>query len=245
MRYFFKVAEVKEVILKLADLVIEVKSRFKYTYDMCFDYLYNGDEKPVFTTFATNEQIIEERKSSPGFGDDVIENTCIYRNICNEILRYNAIFIHSAAISVDNKAYLFSANSGTGKTTHMNLWLEKFGNRAFVINGDKPILRLIDNTIYVYGTPWCGKEGLNKNVRIPFEAFYILERSLQNKIRKAESKEAVLALISQTTLPKKSDLMELMLSNIDTMVEKSKIFALGCNMEREACDVAYNASVEL
>ena len=128
------------MILKLANIVFEVKSRYRYTYDMCHDYLYSGDESPAFSIFATNEQIIKEREKSPEFSDDILENTCIYRNICNELLKYNAILIHSAALSVDNQAYLFSANSGTGKTTHMNLWQERFGERAFVINGDKPKL---------------------------------------------------------------------------------------------------------
>ena len=141
------------MIIKLAQLVIEVKSRYRYTYDMCHDYLYDGDEKPVFTVFATNEQIEEERKKTPGFPDDLLENTSIYRNICMEILLYDALFLHSAAISVDNEAYIFTADSGTGKTTHMNLWLEKFGERAFVINGDKPIIRKIDDEFYVFGTP--------------------------------------------------------------------------------------------
>ncbi len=229
------------MILKLADLVIEVKSRYKLTYDVCFDYLYDGDEKIDFTTYATNEQIEAERKKTPEFSDAVLENTCIYRNICNEILKYNAIFIHSAAISVDERAYLFSANSGTGKTTHMNLWLDKFGERAFVINGDKPIIRMVNDTLYVYGTPWCGKEGLNRNVRIPMGAMYILERSPDNRIRRAENKEALMAVISQTTHPKNKDLLNLMFTNIGTVIEHTPVFVLGCNMEKEACEIAYGA----
>ena len=230
-----------KMVLKLAGLIIEVKSRYKYTYDMCAEYLYDGDEKIVFSTFATDEQIEAERKRSPEFSDAILENTCIYRNICNEILKYDAVFIHSAAISVDNRAYLFSANSGTGKTTHMNLWLDKFGERAFVINGDKPILRIINDELYVYGTPWCGKEGINKNVSVPMGAMYILERSKENKIRKADNKEALMFILSQTTHPKDKTLYEIMFSNLGKVMEKIPMYVLGCNMEPEACEVAYNA----
>lgn len=232
------------MILKLADIVIEVKSRYRYTYDMCHDYLYNGDESPAFSVFASNEQIIEERRKSPGFSDDILENTCIYRNICNEILRFDAILLHSAALSVDGQAYLFSANSGTGKTTHMNLWLDKFGERAFVINGDKPIIRKKDGVFYVFGTPWCGKEGLNRNSGVPLKGICILERAEKNTASPVNGREAMLFLLTQTVHPSKKELSCLMLDNLGQLIEKIPVYRLGCNMEPEACEVAYKAMSE-
>jgi len=232
------------MILKLADIVIEVKSRYRYTYDMCHDYLYNGDESPAFSVFASNEQIIEERRKSPGFSDDILENTCIYRNICNEILRFDAILLHSAALSVDGQAYLFSANSGTGKTTHMTLWLDKFGERAFVINGDKPIIRKKDGVFYVFGTPWCGKEGLNRNSGVPLKGICILERAEKNTASPVNGREAMLFLLTQTVHPSKKELSCLMLDNLGQLIEKIPVYRLGCNMEPEACEVAYKAMSE-
>lgn len=232
------------MILKLADIVIEVKSRYRYTYDMCHDYLYNGDESPAFSVFASNEQIIEERRKSPGFSDDILENTCIYRNICNEILRFDAILLHSAALSVDGQAYIFSANSGTGKTTHMNLWLDKFGERAFVINGDKPIIRKKDGVFYVFGTPWCGKEGLNRNSGVPLKGICILERAEKNTASSVNGREAMLFLLTQTVHPSKKELSCLMLDNLGQLIEKIPVYRLGCNMEPEACEVAYKAMSE-
>ena len=232
------------MILKLADIVIEAKSRYRYTYDMCHDYLYSGDESPAFSVFASNEQIIEERRKSPGFSDDILENTCIYRNICNEILRFDAILLHSAALSVDGQAYLFSANSGTGKTTHMNLWLDKFGERAFVINGDKPIIRKKDGVFYAYGTPWCGKEGLNRNAGVPLKGICILERAEKNTASPVNGREAMLFLLTQTAHPSKKELSCLMLDNLGQLIEKIPVYRLGCNMEPEACEVAYKAMSE-
>lgn len=229
------------MILKLADIVIEAKSRYRYTYDMCHDYLYSGDESPAFSVFASNEQIIEERRKSPGFSDDILENTCIYRNICNEILHFDAILLHSAALSVDGQAYLFSANSGTGKTTHMNLWLDKFGERAFVINGDKPIIRKKDGVFYVFGTPWCGKEGLNRNAGVPLKGICILERAEKNTASPVNGREAMLFLLTQTAHPSKKELSCLMLDNLGQLIEKIPVYRLGCNMEPEACEVAYKA----
>ena len=229
------------MILSIADLVIEVKSRYKYTYDLCRDYLYKGDKTVDFITFATNEQLKQEAEKTPQYPLDVIENTCIYRNICNEILKFNGIFIHAAAISVDDEAYLFTANSGTGKTTHMNLWLDKFQQRAFVINGDKPILRKLIGIIKVYGTPWCGKEGMNKNISAPLKAICILERSPTNVINKENNKDALMFLITQTQRPKDPGLYALMYDNLGMIIENTDIYRLKCNMKKAACEIAYNA----
>lgn len=227
------------MIINLAGLIIEVKLRWKYTYDLCKNYIYEGDEKPLFTVFATNDQLEAENKKTPGFSCDVLESTCVYRNICEEILKYDGILIHSAAISVDNEAYLFTANSGTGKTTHMNLWLENFGERAFIINGDKPILRKTDNGIFVYGTPWCGKEGYNRNISIKLKGICILERAEKNEIRKTDKKDALTFLISQTSRPKDIDKMDLMLKNLEKIIDSVPVYRLECNMETEASKVAY------
>ena len=201
--------------------------------------LYDGDEKPLFTVFATNEELEAENKKTPGFSYDVLESTCVYRNICKELLKYDAILIHSAAISVDNEAYLFTANSGTGKTTHMNLWLDKFGDRAFIINGDKPIVRKTDEGIFVFGTPWCGKEGFNKNIRVKLKSICILGRADENKIRKTDKKDALTFLISQTSKPNEVENIDLMFKNLENIIENIPVYRLGCNMEKEACEVAY------
>ena len=227
------------MIIKLADLIIEVKARYRYTFDFCKDYIYDGEEKPVFTVCATDEDIEKERNTSLEFGDDVLENTCIYRNICREILAYGGMLIHSAVISVDNCGYMFSANSGTGKTTHMNLWLKKFGSRAFVVNGDKPIIRKIGNQFWVYGTPWCGKEGLNTNVGVPLKGITILERAENNSIVRVENKEALFFLLTQTPIPKQTKYLELMYNNFDELLKNVPVYRLGCNMEQEAADICY------
>ena len=227
------------MIISLAGLVMEVKLRWKYTYDMCKNYLYDGDEKPLFTVFATNEELETENNKTPGFSYDVLESTCVYRNICKELLKYDAILIHSAAISVDNEAYLFTANSGTGKTTHMNLWLDMFGDRAFIINGDKPIVRKTDEGIFVFGTPWCGKEGFNENIRVKLKSICILERAEKNKIRKTDKKDALTFLISQTSRPSEVENIDLMFKNLENIIENIPVYRLGCNMEKEACEVAY------
>ena len=66
---------------------------------------------------------------------------------------YGAFLMHAAVVEVDGIAYVFTAPSGTGKSTHVQLWLDHFGPRARVLNGDKPLFRFEGNTLYACGTP--------------------------------------------------------------------------------------------
>ena len=70
------------------------------------------------------------------------------------LLRHNGILLHASCVVVDGVAYAFSANSGVGKSTHTQLWLKHFGDRAYMLNDDKPAIRCIDGVICACGTPW-------------------------------------------------------------------------------------------
>lgn len=233
------------MILKIADLIIEARARHKYTYDMCSEYLYSGERPIDFTVFASAEQLAEEMGKSPDFPEYLAENTIIYREICSKIIEYNAVFLHCAAISVDNEAYLFTAASGTGKTTHMRHWLTKFGSRAFIINGDKPIIRKMpDGKFYVFGTPWCGKEGFNTNAAVPAKAVFLLERGAVNEAYPASTEDAVHELLNQTVRPTNGTAMLDLLDTVEQFIEQTSFYRLRCNPNPDAADTAYNITTK-
>ncbi|MEE0868112.1 MAG: hypothetical protein UIL37_07435 [Clostridia bacterium] len=151
------------------------------------------------------------------------------------------MLMHCAAVSVDNEAYLFTAVSGTGKTTHINLWREKFKDRCFVVNGDKPIIRRIDGKFYVCGTPFMGKENYGTNKMVPIKAICILERGKQNEIKKIAPHEAISTILVQTLRTNDMEEMEKMLSLSDKLLSAVPFYKLKCNMDIEAAEVAYEA----
>ncbi len=225
--------------IELAGFLIEIEKAGEYTQKMCKNYIYEG-EKPADIFIKYDKSAIDnERKLYPNATDDYLQSLCIYRDICKQIIRHGAMLIHSAAISVDGKGYLFSAISGTGKTTHINLWLKKFGDRAVVINGDKPIIREVDGVFRVYGTPWCGKEGINQNISVPIEGICLLSRGSENIISRVKSDEAIASLMEQTSRPKGAESMVELLDIIEKLLGKVPIYRLFCNMEPEAADVSY------
>ncbi len=228
------------MIIKMADLVIDMRIKKAYTADMCQAYIYTGPRPVDFAVESTRELMIREYQENPGYALDYLESLCIYRQICEKILDYDGMLLHAAAVAVDGQAYLFSALSGTGKTTHMRLWLEKFGDRAAVVNGDKPLLRKLDGVFHACGTPWSGKEALNTNMTAPIRGICILERAQQNWIKKITPQEGLHTMLTQTMRPKNASGMQKMLGILDDLLRTVPLYRLGCNMEPEAAEVAYN-----
>lgn len=149
--------------------------------------------------------------------------------------------LHSSAVVVDGKAYLFSANSGTGKSTHTGLWLQLFGDRAYILNDDKPALRLEDGVWYAYGTPWSGKHDISVDARVPVGGIAMVHRGEENSIRPFYGKDAVLELMRQVNRPKDMQFRMKLLELLDQFFNLVPIWYLECNMDQEAAIVAYEA----
>ena len=100
---------------------------------------------------------------------------------------------------------------GTGKTTHINLWRRNLGDNVRMINGDKPIIQVAENAI-VYGTPWAGKEGYNRNVSAPIKAICILKQGKTNNIVKLGIGDALNSIMKQVYMPKNPESLSKTLS---------------------------------
>ena len=226
--------------IKIADLVIEIDNRYAFVKNMCRDYIAENEEAD-FCVSATEADINAEKAvAEQAFSDGYIESVCIYRHICNKLPSYDAFLLHASVVEVDGRSYAFSAPSGTGKSTHTRLWLETFGKRARIINGDKPIMRFVGDELMVYGTPWCGKEGYNINTSSPLSALCFINRGAENKIKKADEEDAVTRLFHQILLPEDEETMTCLFDLLDRMVCKIPIYELYCNISQEAAEVAYN-----
>lgn len=178
----------------------------------------------------------------PHINADDAENMLTAEIFYKELLNFNGFMLHSSAVVVDGKAYLFSAPSGTGKSTHTSLWLQAFDERAYILNDDKPALRFFENgDVIAYGTPWSGKSDLNVNVGIPVQGICILERATENFILPLSDGDATFNLLNQTIRPTEESAMLKLLDYIDSLVRTVPIWRMGCNISLEAAHTAYNA----
>lgn len=234
---------------KIAEKVIEIRSIYQNVQNYCKGYETSGQVDFVveitqddidFEKIKSDQEYAYEGLPLPNFSQGILEITAIYRKIAEQMVQYNNIVFHGSAVAVDGQGYLFTAKSGTGKSTHTRLWREMLGDRAIMVNDDKPILHISDNDVTVYGTPYNGKHRLGNHIAVPLKAICILERAKENRIRQITKSESYTMLLQQTYRPNDSRILAKTLTLIDRLAENVELYRLGANMNIEAAQVAYN-----
>ena len=236
-----------EFTVCLAGINVAITSLFDEVYDFCRDYL---TEAPADMSVAvTSEDIFHEKIKNireaqieglpvADYPDSYLETLAVYRKIVTKMLDFDTFLMHGAVIAVGDKAWLFTAPSGTGKTTHINLWLNNIPG-SYVVNGDKPLIHIGDECT-VYGTPWAGKEGMNRNTGVKLCGIVVLNRGAENHIEKVPMTQILPVLIQQSYRPKERVELEKTLSLLSRMGKKISMYQLYCNMNPDAALTAYN-----
>lgn len=235
--------------LGLAGYRVGVTSAFERTREFCQDFLTEGPADFSISISAPDIRAeywkayreaelegYEFQQIPPPF----LERLTVYRKIADGFLDFDTILFHGSAIAVDGEGYLFTAVSGTGKSTHTRLWREHFGDRAVMVNDDKPLLRIETDKVYVCGTPWNGKHGLGNNIIVPLKALCVLTRAEENSIVPLTPMEAMPYLLQQTHRPKDPASTAKILELLSRLSNCTGLYRLGCNMNPEAAIVAYN-----
>lgn len=228
--------------MKIAGAVGQVQSLFDSTRDYCRKYL--TEEVPHFSIAVTREDLafeqnflLEEARQEGmkprTFTDPFLERQTIQRRFAEYLLERDTLLFHGSSVAVDGFGYLFTAACGTGKSTHTRLWRQVFGDRAVMINDDKPFLRIQEAGVTMYGAPWSGKHGLDTNIAVPLKGICILERGAENTIRRITPEEALPMLQQQCFLPSQR-LAQL-------LADRVPLWKMSCTKAPEAAQVAYDA----
>ena len=138
---------------------------------------------------------------------------------------------------MNGEGIIFTAKSGTGKSTHARLWREVFGSKVQMINDDKPMISI--DKMKAYGTPWDGKHHLSSNTSVPIKAIVKIERAKENIIKRISVKEAIDLLMKQTYISRDPAKNVRILDLYTKLIEKVSFYRLKCNMEHEAAKVAW------
>ena len=156
-----------------------------------------------------------------------------------KLLDHNGLMLHSSAVVLEGKAYLFTAPSGTGKSTHTEKWVRLFG--ATYLNDDKPALRLVEDRWMAYGTPWSGKHDLSDPRGVPLGGIAVVRRAEENAIRPMPAEEALPYIMSQTSYLLNARRMEIMLTLMDALLRKVPVWEILCRNEDAAAYVSHDA----
>ncbi len=232
--------------IEIAGVPAEIRSRFPESEVFFRDYITTRE--PAFSVEPTESDLIQMRmrmeqkdgaEEHPDFrrSDCLLENNAIHALLAERLIRHDVLPIHGSALCMDWEAFLFTAPSGTGKSTHARLWRENYGRRVWMINDDKPMISFRDG-IRVYGTPWDGKHHLSRNASAPLGAVIWLTRSAENRIRRMDPAEAFPVLMNQAYESEDPAGMAKIMALERKLLEEVDFYRLECNTDPEAAIVA-------
>lgn len=238
-----------EFTMEIAQTPAAVCCRFGSTQEYFKAYLTH--RRPELTVSVSPEdlileqQLLNEEADREGlrrrvFTEPFLERAVIQRKIAAFLLHRNVLLLHGSTVAVDGKAYLFTAKTGVGKSTHTRLWREVFADRAIMVNDDRTFLHICPDGTFAFGSPWSGKHGLDTNVCVPLAGICVLERGTENRIRPISPEEALPMLLEQAYLPDESGnqaLRELTAA----LAANLPLWQMACTKDPRAAELAYAA----
>ena len=160
---------------------------------------------------------------------NALEESGIFRMLAKR----GGVVLHSSyVLTKQGEALLFSAPSGTGKSTQAELW-RKFAG-AKVINGDRALIKA-QNGVTANGIFFSGTSGICENVTAPIRAIVLLRQSFANELKKVSGKEAFMRLLPQCSYyPKEEENLKLVTGILAEIISAVPIYDFGCVPEKSA-----------
>lgn len=223
---------------RIAGRIVQMDS-FGRTEAQALPYRINDNKNPDIIVASEFERA---RKDFKSLSDSDVEYIATGANFYKQLLNFDGFMLHSSAVVMDGMAYLFTADSGGGKSTHTSLWRQVFGDEHVrMLNDDKPALCYEDGKWFSYGTPWCGKTGQNANLRVPIAGIAVIEKHTHNCIERFTGLEAVVTLLRQANKPNDAVSRGKMMQLVDMLLKDIPVWKMKCNMDPEAAIVSYEA----
>ena len=222
------------MIYEIAGMKVEMEPRYARLKKQSEPYISSGSPIMHVTSDPYDEaHVVMENPS-----EEELEYICCSSAFCRGIIPYGRFFLHASAVVYEGEAYLFSAPSGTGKSTHTALWRERFPE-SYILNDDKPVILPEKEQITVWGTPFAGKTNLQVNRGVPLKGICFLQQGIENQIRQLTEAQALALLLNNTYRPKENDKMNLLLDMMEQVVTQIKSYEMSCNRELEAAELSY------
>lgn len=195
-----------------------------------------GENDRAFEQQASIREALAEGIHPRQYTPPHLERAAILRSFAEFAFRRDILLLHGSCVALDGLGYLFTAPCGTGKSTHTRLWRQVYGERAVMVNDDKPFVSLREEGVWVSGSPWCGKHGLGSNITVPLAGVCILSRGGENRIFPLSPAEALTFLITQVYHPLDPEKDPLPL--LEELAERIPLWHLTCQPTPAAAALA-------
>lgn len=230
--------------IKIANIVVEVNAFNESTMKYCKDFLC--DENSDYVITMTREDLENEthiQEDGKVYASEEI--SALYRKIANLFIERNIVVMHGSSFKVNDYAFIVTARSGVGKSTHVTLLRELLGNEFSYINDDKPLLEVNDDNCMLYSSPWNGKERRGNNTYAPLKAIIFLNRGTSNTYRKIENNSDIyFRLMTQVYLPLDKSKREKALKIIDILLKRISFYEINVNTDISSAVMTYERIIK-
>lgn len=227
---------------RIADITVDLGYKYEKMKKQADAYrIRNENVIPEVTIYLSDAFLEQKSRENPVITPEAAEYIYTGNIFYSGLIRFDGFMLHASAVLMDGKAYLFSAQSGVGKSTHTSMWQKVFGKeRAKILNDDKPAIRIEKDGIYAFGTPWSGKTDLNINVKAPIAGICFIERGKTNRIRRENGGAVIGKMLAQTIRPYDEKDMDMLLGHVDRVLKEIPVYTLSCDISEEAVRVSYD-----
>ena len=154
-------------------------------------------------------------------------------------LKHKCVLIHASVVMDKDYGYAFLGKSGTGKSTHSRLWLD-YINEVKLLNDDNPAIRIVDDKVKIYGSPWSGKTKCYVNDSRVLKGLVRLKQAPHNIFEQRKNKEALLALLpSCSAIRWNLQLYSTLINILIEIIAKIPVGELECLPNEDAAKICY------
>ncbi|MGN0612611.1 MAG: hypothetical protein ACI4JB_01795 [Porcipelethomonas sp.] len=237
-------------IYQFAGFPAEIRSIYSFVHEQCCDYKYNGPQKHTISITTSMDDIEHERQDSgkismtdkiiaDSLSAEYLESLAVYHKLCDALSGYGCLLIHGVAAIAYGGVYLFIDRSEKDKIPLSKLQFNMFGKRTLIADCGRPLIKLSGGSVYAYGTPWCGKNVLEKNSPLPLRAICIFGDEDDDSVRKLSVSEIYADILRKCYHPFSSAQLACTVSTLEIILRKVGLYSLGRRTEPTAAIAEY------
>ena len=241
-----------EYVVEISDELEQIVNRFKeehpdcktvcrenmkifYTEDQELREVYlMGSEVPYAVTIEEEKtQIWVTSKILSMLSIDTVFGSLL--GLEKRVLKEDGLILHSSFVCKEGKAILFTAPSGTGKSTQADLWEKYKGTRT--INGDRTLVKYQDGRWWACGWPICGSSEICFNESYPLDAIIVLHQAKENAGHRIHGFEVIRNLLRETTVNRWNlSFYDRMIALLERMEKEISVYDYKCDISKEAVE---------
>ena len=218
--------------VKIADVVFGICANYPET--KAFFAHFSSEEQEEHQITVSAEDIAFYRRQFPQFTDALCERAVVKYRMDKLLVDHGAFPFHASALSFLGEAYVFTALSGVGKSTHARLWQQAFADDVVMINDDRPYIKVVGDRAYAYSHPQSGKHHIYTNTAAPIRVIGKIVRDRQNFVKPISKAAFFPFFVQQTFTMDEAQTTAKIIALQRKVLDCVRLYEIHCNTDPDA-----------